>query len=80
MDEIGAYPVDGNAFREAVEFVWLTPDCAAVFENRLGPYYDLWALRESRLPQTSGTKFSIGRSATRHRMRRRSPKPLRSEC
>jgi hypothetical protein len=49
MDEIGAYPIDSDSFRTAVEFVWHMPGCAAVFANRLGPYYDLWALRESRI-------------------------------
>jgi hypothetical protein len=47
MDEIGAYPIDASAFEAALEFVESTPHCAAVFANRLGPYYDLWALREA---------------------------------
>jgi hypothetical protein len=49
MDEIGAHPVSVGAFRSAVDFLHRTPNCAGVFANRLGLYYDLWALREPRL-------------------------------
>jgi len=45
MDEYGAYPVDTDSFRRAVDFLQRATDCAAVFCNQLGIYRDMWALR-----------------------------------
>lgn len=47
MDEIGAYPLDLREFAAALDFMRHTERCAAVFPNRLGPYYDWWALRHA---------------------------------
>lgn len=48
MDDIGSYPIDPAQFRAALEFMRQSQQCAGVFPNRIGPYYDLWALRQAQ--------------------------------
>lgn len=49
LDEATSEPIDRSAFREALAFLAAEPDCAGVFANCHGPYYDLWALRHAAL-------------------------------
>ena len=49
MDDIGAHPIDLRKFGAALEFMRATEQCAGVFPNRMGPYYDWWALRHSEI-------------------------------
>jgi hypothetical protein len=44
-DDANAEQIDPHAVRRAVEFLANHGDCAGVFANSIGLYYDLWALR-----------------------------------
>jgi hypothetical protein len=49
MDDAGAYPIDLQEFKEALDFMKRTDHCAGVFANNVGNYYDMWALRHPEL-------------------------------
>ena len=44
-DSANTARIDTTSFRRAIEFLKSDPECAAVFPNQDGVYYDLWALR-----------------------------------
>jgi glycosyltransferase involved in cell wall biosynthesis len=48
-DEVNAEPIEIDGFRAATAFLDATPNCAAVFANQDGIYYDMWALRHKKL-------------------------------
>jgi hypothetical protein len=48
-DEVNAAPIDLRAIERAIEFLSGEADCAGVFGNSDGIYYDLWALRHPTL-------------------------------
>lgn len=45
MDDIGTRPIELADFQAALAFMSSTADCAGIFANQLGSYYDMWALR-----------------------------------
>lgn len=49
MDDVSTRPLDPAALRAALEFLRRAPDCAAIFGNNLGMYYDVWAFRHPEL-------------------------------
>ena len=44
-DNINTKPMDFTAFSHAIDFLESRTDCAGVFANQDGPYYDMWTLR-----------------------------------
>ena len=48
-DEVNAAPIDLGAVERAIAFLSGDADCAGVFGNSDGLYYDLWALRHPTL-------------------------------
>ena len=48
-DDVNAAPMDLEAIRQAINFIDRDENCAGVFSNSAGTYYDLWALRHPLL-------------------------------
>lgn len=49
MDDVNSMPIQESAFEAAINFMEETPNCAGVFANQIGIYYDVWALRHKDL-------------------------------